>query len=183
VAVIDVPDWRKSGGAAALGVGLGFRPSFRADLFRHRPQVDKTNPLGVKGAGESGTIGALASVMNAVNDALGRIGAGYLQMPATPEKVWLALQGAGVAAGGVEGRDGGRRQRPVDPVAQGPKDSGSARRACRLLLADCDMSPLPVSPLPTCPPWRRILTPPRHGRIKVLIHLLGLRWARKPVTG
>jgi carbon-monoxide dehydrogenase large subunit len=55
----------------------------------------KTNPLGVKGAGESGTVGALASVMNAVNDALGRIGAGYLQMPATPEKVWRALQEAG----------------------------------------------------------------------------------------
>jgi carbon-monoxide dehydrogenase large subunit len=55
----------------------------------------KTNPLGVKGAGESGTVGALASVMNAVNDALARIGASYLQMPATPEKVWRAMQEAG----------------------------------------------------------------------------------------
>jgi carbon-monoxide dehydrogenase large subunit len=55
----------------------------------------KTNPLGVKGAGESGTVGALASVMNAVNDALGRIGAGYLHMPATSEKVWRALREAG----------------------------------------------------------------------------------------
>jgi aerobic carbon-monoxide dehydrogenase large subunit len=53
----------------------------------------KTNPLGVKGAGESGTVGALASVMNAVNDALARIGAPYLQMPATPEKVWRAMRG------------------------------------------------------------------------------------------
>ena len=35
----------------------------------------KTNPLGVKGAGESGTVGALSSIMNAVNDALARIGA------------------------------------------------------------------------------------------------------------
>jgi aerobic carbon-monoxide dehydrogenase large subunit len=55
----------------------------------------KTNPLGVKGAGESGTVGALASVMNAVNDALGRIGASYLQMPATSEKVWRAVREAG----------------------------------------------------------------------------------------
>jgi carbon-monoxide dehydrogenase large subunit len=55
----------------------------------------KTNPLGVKGAGESGTVGALPSVMNAVNDALARIGAPYLQMPATPEKVWRAMQEAG----------------------------------------------------------------------------------------
>jgi len=61
----------------------------------------KTNPLGVKGAGESGTVGALASVMNAVNDALGRVGGGYLQMPATPEKVWRALREAGWRVAGA----------------------------------------------------------------------------------
>jgi aerobic carbon-monoxide dehydrogenase large subunit len=54
----------------------------------------KTNPLGVKGAGESGTVGALSSVMNAVNDALARIGAPYVQMPATSEKVWRAMRAA-----------------------------------------------------------------------------------------
>jgi carbon-monoxide dehydrogenase large subunit len=54
----------------------------------------KTNPLGVKGAGESGTVGALSAAMNAVNDALARIGAPYVQMPATPEKVWRALRAA-----------------------------------------------------------------------------------------
>ena len=54
----------------------------------------KTNPLGVKGAGESGTVGALASIMNAVNEALSRVGVPYVQMPATPEKVWRALRGA-----------------------------------------------------------------------------------------
>jgi aerobic carbon-monoxide dehydrogenase large subunit len=55
----------------------------------------KTNPLGVKGAGESGTVGALSSVMNAVNDALAEIGAPYVQMPATAEKVWQAIRGGG----------------------------------------------------------------------------------------
>jgi aerobic carbon-monoxide dehydrogenase large subunit len=55
----------------------------------------KTNPLGVKGAGESGTVGALSSVMNAVNDALARVGAPYVQMPATSEKVWRAISAAG----------------------------------------------------------------------------------------
>jgi carbon-monoxide dehydrogenase large subunit len=55
----------------------------------------KTNPLGVKGAGESGTVGALASVMNAINSALAEVGAPYVQMPATPEKVWRALRAAG----------------------------------------------------------------------------------------
>jgi len=54
----------------------------------------KTNPLGVKGAGESGTVGALSVVMNAVNDALAQIGAPYVQMPATPERVWRAIRGA-----------------------------------------------------------------------------------------
>jgi carbon-monoxide dehydrogenase large subunit len=54
----------------------------------------KTNPLGVKGAGESGCVGALPCVMNAVNDAMARIGAPYVQMPATPEKVWKALAAA-----------------------------------------------------------------------------------------
>ncbi|NBP73123.1 MAG: xanthine dehydrogenase family protein molybdopterin-binding subunit [Alphaproteobacteria bacterium] len=50
------------------------------------------NPLGVKGVGESGTVGAMPAVMNAVNDALHRAGAPTVEMPATPEKVWRALQ-------------------------------------------------------------------------------------------
>jgi carbon-monoxide dehydrogenase large subunit len=54
----------------------------------------KLNPLGVKGAGESGTVGALAAVMNAVNDALAAIGAPYVQMPATAHKIWQAMQDA-----------------------------------------------------------------------------------------
>ena len=54
----------------------------------------KLNPLGVKGAGESGTVGALPAVMNAVNDALSRIGAPYVGMPATAEKVWRAIEAA-----------------------------------------------------------------------------------------
>ncbi|HKT17822.1 MAG TPA: molybdopterin cofactor-binding domain-containing protein, partial [Stellaceae bacterium] len=52
------------------------------------------NPLGVKGVGEAGTIGALPAVMNAVNDALHRIGAPYIELPATSEKVWRALRTA-----------------------------------------------------------------------------------------
>jgi carbon-monoxide dehydrogenase large subunit len=55
----------------------------------------RLNPLGVKGAGESGTVGALPAVMNAVNDALAQIGAPYVQMPATAEKVWQAIQATG----------------------------------------------------------------------------------------
>ena len=52
------------------------------------------NPLGVKGVGEAGTVGALPAVMNAVNDALHRIGAPTIEMPASHEKVWRAIQAA-----------------------------------------------------------------------------------------
>jgi carbon-monoxide dehydrogenase large subunit len=51
------------------------------------------NPLGVKGCGEAGAIGAPAAVMNAVIDALGAVGVHDLTMPATPEKVWRAING------------------------------------------------------------------------------------------
>lgn len=54
-----------------------------------------TNPLGAKGAGEAGTVGALPAVMNAVADALYRRGVPRLDMPATPSNVWAALQSAG----------------------------------------------------------------------------------------
>jgi carbon-monoxide dehydrogenase large subunit len=69
-------------------------PDFPTIVLGENEVPTKSNPLGVKGAGESGTVGALASVMNAVNDALGRLGAPYLTMPATPEKVWRAIQSA-----------------------------------------------------------------------------------------
>ena len=51
----------------------------------------KANPLGVKGAGEAGTVGALPAVMNAVVDALSARGIKHIEMPATPERIWRAL--------------------------------------------------------------------------------------------
>ncbi|HJQ56460.1 MAG TPA: xanthine dehydrogenase family protein molybdopterin-binding subunit, partial [Vineibacter sp.] len=53
----------------------------------------KTNPLGVKGVGESGTTAAMPTVMNAVVDALAGYDASGLTMPVTSEKVWRVLQG------------------------------------------------------------------------------------------
>ena len=53
----------------------------------------QTNPLGVKGAGEAGAVGSPPAVMNAILDALGGDGAARLDMPATPERVWRALEG------------------------------------------------------------------------------------------
>jgi carbon-monoxide dehydrogenase large subunit len=53
-----------------------------------------TNPLGVKGAGEAGTIGSAPCIANAVMDALSPWGIKHLDMPFTPEKVWRAISGA-----------------------------------------------------------------------------------------
>ena len=50
------------------------------------------NPLGVKGIGEAGTIGATPAVHNAVIDALAHLGVRHIDMPCTPEKVWRAMQ-------------------------------------------------------------------------------------------
>jgi carbon-monoxide dehydrogenase large subunit len=50
------------------------------------------NPMGVKGAGESGTIGAPAAVANAVVDALWHLGVRHIDMPLTPHRVWRAIQ-------------------------------------------------------------------------------------------
>ena len=54
----------------------------------------KTNPLGIKGIGESGTIGAPPTILNAVLDALRPLGVHHLDMPATPQRVWQAIQDA-----------------------------------------------------------------------------------------
>jgi carbon-monoxide dehydrogenase large subunit len=52
------------------------------------------NPLGAKGCGEAGAIGAPAAMMNAVHDALVSVGVKYLDMPASPHRVWSAIQSA-----------------------------------------------------------------------------------------
>jgi carbon-monoxide dehydrogenase large subunit len=56
------------------------------------PVPTKTNPLGTKGAGEAGCVGALPAVVNAVVDALKEFGIRHIEMPATPERIWRAMQ-------------------------------------------------------------------------------------------
>ncbi len=53
----------------------------------------RTNPLGAKGVGESGTVGSTPTVMNAIMDALWPLGVRSIQMPATPHRVWQAIRG------------------------------------------------------------------------------------------
>jgi carbon-monoxide dehydrogenase large subunit len=54
----------------------------------------KTNPLGTKGAGEAGCVGALPAVTNAVVDALKEFGVKHVEMPATPERLWRIIHAA-----------------------------------------------------------------------------------------
>jgi aerobic carbon-monoxide dehydrogenase large subunit len=54
----------------------------------------KTNPLGVKGIGESGTIGAPPTIVNAVLDALSSLGVEHIDMPLTPSRVWNSIRAA-----------------------------------------------------------------------------------------
>jgi carbon-monoxide dehydrogenase large subunit len=64
-------------------------PSFH---FETRNVPSTTNAMGIKGAGEAGTIGGTPAVMNAVTDALWRAyGIGHIEMPATPSRVWAAI--------------------------------------------------------------------------------------------
>jgi carbon-monoxide dehydrogenase large subunit len=63
------------------------------ELDRTETATD-TNPLGVKGVGEAGTIAATPAVVNAVVDALSPLGIRHIDMPLTPERVWTAMQAA-----------------------------------------------------------------------------------------
>ena len=71
----------------------------RADDFPHfelgfHDVPAKTNPLGIKGIGEAGTVGATPAVINAILDALRPLGVEHIDMPATPNRVWEAIEAA-----------------------------------------------------------------------------------------
>jgi aerobic carbon-monoxide dehydrogenase large subunit len=66
-------------------------PEFRL-MTREVPTA--VNPLGAKGVGEAGTVGALGAAMNAINDALAPLGIRHFDMPATPGRVWAAIRAA-----------------------------------------------------------------------------------------
>ncbi|MGE4220827.1 MAG: xanthine dehydrogenase family protein molybdopterin-binding subunit [Alphaproteobacteria bacterium] len=63
-------------------------------VLLHHPVPCKTNILGVKGCGEAGCAGSMPSVMNALVDALSEYGIAHIDLPATPLKVWEAIQAA-----------------------------------------------------------------------------------------
>src|SRR6185437_15732394 len=61
------------------------------------PVPTKTNPLGTKGCGEAGCVGALPAVVNAVVNTLAEFGVNHIEMPATPERLWRAINGTKAA--------------------------------------------------------------------------------------
>jgi len=66
-------------------------PSFE---LAHMATPTSYNPLGAKGIGEAGTIGSTPAVQNAIIDALAHLGVRHIDMPASPQRVWLALRSA-----------------------------------------------------------------------------------------
>ncbi|HEY2184923.1 MAG TPA: xanthine dehydrogenase family protein molybdopterin-binding subunit [Xanthobacteraceae bacterium] len=65
---------------------------------KSNPVPTRTNPLGVKGAGEAGCVGAMPAVANALVDALSHLGVRHVEMPATPERLWRTINGGHGAA-------------------------------------------------------------------------------------
>jgi carbon-monoxide dehydrogenase large subunit len=61
---------------------------------QEHPVPTASNPLGAKGVGEAGVSGSLPAIMNAVADALRQAGVAHFDMPATPDRVWHALESA-----------------------------------------------------------------------------------------
>ena len=86
-------------GASLMDYALPRADDLCAIEVATRPVPTRLNPLGAKGAGEAGTVGALPAVMNAIRDALAPLGVTALAMPATSERIWRAIAAARHAGG------------------------------------------------------------------------------------
>ena len=78
--------------ASFMDYAMPHAHDFCAMKVESNPVPTKTNPLGTKGAGEAGNVGALPAVANALVDALKEFGIKHIEMPATPERIWRAMQ-------------------------------------------------------------------------------------------
>jgi carbon-monoxide dehydrogenase large subunit len=89
-----------------------------------------TNPLGVKGIGEAGTIASTPAVVNAALDAVRHLGVKDIEMPLSPQRVWKALQQASSSGAVVSGADEPASAAPhwEQPVQSGGIDTGGSDR-------------------------------------------------------
>ena len=92
---------RDASGQPVTGSFMDYAMPRAADLgdiaVESHPVPTRTNPIGVKGAGEAGCVGALPAVANALVDALAEFGVRHIEMPATPERIWRAMNGRNAA--------------------------------------------------------------------------------------
>jgi carbon-monoxide dehydrogenase large subunit len=97
-AMMENAVYDKSGGQLVTGSFMDYGMPRADDVPDFKDSIHavpaKTNPLGVKGAGEAGTTAAISAVMNAIADAIPGGAGAHLDMPATPEKLWQACQQA-----------------------------------------------------------------------------------------
>jgi aerobic carbon-monoxide dehydrogenase large subunit len=96
------------GGQLVTGSFLDYQMPRAEDIpavrLKTRAVPTAVNPLGVKGVGEAGTVGSLVATINAICDALSALGIRHMEMPATPARVWSAIQNAKREAGTREGQ-------------------------------------------------------------------------------
>jgi carbon-monoxide dehydrogenase large subunit len=85
-------------GQALAGSFMDYAVARAADLpdfvLSHHDTPSPRTPAGIKGMAEGGTMGGIGALMNAVNDALRQAGARLESQPATPARIWAALQAA-----------------------------------------------------------------------------------------
>ena len=95
-----VTEWlvQDSGGQVLSATFMDYSMPRAADLpfirFAERGIPTRTNPLGMKGCGEAGTVGALGAISNAVRDALAPVGVTHVDMPFTPCRIWAWIEAA-----------------------------------------------------------------------------------------
>jgi carbon-monoxide dehydrogenase large subunit len=98
-ALLETAIYDSEGGQLITGSFMDYAMPHAGDMPAIRDAVHsvpaRTNPLGVKGVGEAATTGAIATIMNAIANAIPGEAGAKLTMPATPEKVWKACRGLG----------------------------------------------------------------------------------------
>ena len=96
-ALMEHAHYDPESGQMLAGSFMDYAMPRASDLLHYITELSEvpssTHPLGIRPAGEGGTVPALAVVINAIVDALSDFGVRHVEMPATPQKVWQAIGG------------------------------------------------------------------------------------------
>ncbi len=100
-AVMEQVVYDRESGQLLSGSFMDYAMPRAADLgmikVESNPCPTKLNPIGAKGAGEAGTVGALPAIVNAVLDALAPLGVKHIEMPTTSQRIWQAMRNSRAA--------------------------------------------------------------------------------------